>query len=182
MIGGGRSIGGILIAISGILLIAFVGWLVAVFSDGDTSRGGLFLGIVLALAVIAPIMGIGLYLMRKGSVESSQYETAQKQKKLLNMVLTQGKVTIAELIAELELPRNAVEELIRDLVGKKLFSGAINWEKGILYNAESSSLLEDHTCPNCGGQLAFAGKGLVVCPYCGSEVFLTDHAASKLSQ
>lgn len=180
MIGGGRSIGGILIGVSAILLIAFAGWLIAVFSEGDITRGGLILGIFLALAVIAPIMGIGFYLIRKGASESTQYETVQKQKKLLNIVLTQGKVTIPALMVELELPRNEVEDLIRDLVGKKLFSGAVHWEKGILYSAESTSLLEDRTCPNCGGQLTFAGKGLVVCPYCGSEVFLTDHAASKL--
>lgn len=180
MIGGGRSIGSILIGVSAVLLIAFVGWLITALGDGETSRSGLALGIVLALAVIAPIMGIGLYLIRKGNSESSQYETVQKQKKLLNMVLTQGKVTIPELSIELELPRNEVEDLIRDLVGKKIFSGAINWEKGILYSAESTSLLEEQTCPNCGGQLTFAGKGLVICPYCGSEVFLTDNAAKRL--
>jgi uncharacterized protein (DUF983 family) len=27
-------------------------------------------------------------------------------------------------------------------------------------------------CPNCGAQLELAGKGLIVCPYCGTEVFL----------
>jgi DNA-directed RNA polymerase subunit RPC12/RpoP len=26
-------------------------------------------------------------------------------------------------------------------------------------------------CPKCAGKLEVAGKGLVKCPYCGSEVF-----------
>jgi len=94
------------------------------------------------------------------------------------MVLTQGKVTIGELVAELEAPRESVEDMIRSVVGKQLFSGAINWEKGILYSVESQELTGDRKCPNCGGELTFAGKGLVVCPYCGSEVFLTKRAAA----
>jgi DNA-directed RNA polymerase subunit RPC12/RpoP len=28
------------------------------------------------------------------------------------------------------------------------------------------------TCPNCGGELELAGKGLITCPYCGAEIFL----------
>jgi DNA-directed RNA polymerase subunit RPC12/RpoP len=31
---------------------------------------------------------------------------------------------------------------------------------------------EGKKCPNCGGEQAFAGKGVITCPYCGSELFL----------
>lgn len=182
MIGGGRTTGAALMIGSGILLIAFLGWIVTAFGTAETTGGGLALGIVLALAIIAPIFGIGAYLFRKGTAESAQFATAQKQKQILNMVLTQGQVTIAELVAELALPRDVIEDLIRDLVGKQLFSGAINWDKGIFYSVESQSLTEDRKCPNCGGELTFAGKGLIVCPYCGSEVFLTQRAAAHLEK
>ena len=57
--------------------------------------------------------------------------------------------------------------------------GAINWDKGLLYSVESQQLTEGRKCPNCGGDLQFAGKGLIVCPYCGSEVFLTKRAAAS---
>ena len=30
----------------------------------------------------------------------------------------------------------------------------------------------DFTCPNCGGALELAGKGLIRCPYCGAEIFI----------
>jgi len=83
------------------------------------------------------------------------------------------------LVVELGVPQDQVEEMIRSLVGKQLFSGAIDWNKGILYSVESQQLTEGKTCPNCGGQLEFAGKGLIVCPYCGSEVFLTERAAAS---
>ena len=178
MIGGGRTVGTVLMIGSGVLLVAFLGWIVTAFGTSETSSGGMALGIVLAAAVLAPIFGIGAYLFRKGSAEKVEFATVQQQKKLLNMVLTQGQVTISEAVVELESSRDEVEDMIRDLVGKQLFSGAINWDKGILYSVESQSLTGDRKCPNCGGELTFAGKGIVVCPYCGSEVFLTKRAAA----
>ncbi|MBX3013866.1 MAG: hypothetical protein KF832_20250 [Caldilineaceae bacterium] len=164
--------------LSAILLIAFGAWVSVALGTGETSSGGMAIGIVLALAILAPVFGIGAYLFRKGTAEQAEFANVQQEKKILNMVLTQGKVTIPELVAELEAPRETVEDMIRNLVGKQLFSGAINWEKGILYSVESQALTGDRKCPNCGGELTFAGKGLVVCPYCGSEVFLTKRAAA----
>lgn len=178
MIGGGKIVGlGMMIG-SGLILIAFIGWVVTAFSTSETSSGGMVLGILLALVVLTPVFGIGVYLLRKGTGEQAQFAVVQQQKKLLNVVLTQGQVTIGELVAELQVPRDTVEDMIRDLVGKQMFSGAINWDKGILYSVESQQLTEGRKCPNCGGELTFAGKGLIVCPYCGSEVFLTKRAAA----
>ncbi len=175
MIGGGRIVGIVLMGIAGFLFAAFFAWVLT----EDITGGGRTLGILLALLVMAPIFGIGAYLFRKGTVEEEQYATVKQEKKILNMVLTQGQVTIGELVAELELPREDVEDMIRDLVGKQLFSGAINWDKGILYSVESQQLTEGRTCPNCGSQVEFAGKGVIACPYCGSEIFLTKRAAAE---
>ena len=146
---------------------------------GETSSGGMVLGMFLALLVMAPIFGAGVYVFRKGSVEKEEYARVEQEKTILNMVLAQGQVTIAELVVELGAPRDEVEDMIRDLVGKQLFSGAINWDKGVLYSVESQQLTEGRKCPNCGGDLQFAGKGLIVCPWCGSEVFLTKRAAAS---
>ncbi|MCB0087852.1 MAG: hypothetical protein KDE54_08055 [Caldilineaceae bacterium] len=175
MIGGGRIIGIGLMVVSAVLLVGFVVW---GSTEGTLTDGGFALGTLLALMVLAPIFGIGFYLLRRGGEEERQFAVVKQEKKLLNIVLTQGKVTIPELVAELSEPREDIEEMIRDLVGKQLFSGAINWDKGILYSVESQALTEQSTCPNCGGKLEFAGKGLIVCPYCGSEVFLTKRAAA----
>ncbi|MCB0047195.1 MAG: hypothetical protein H6642_11500 [Caldilineaceae bacterium] len=176
MVGGGRIVGAILMIGSALLLLGFAIW---AFSEGNITGGGRALGIFVALLAMAPIFGIGFYLFRRGTDEQAQFATVQQEKTILNMVLTQGQVTIPELMAELQTSRDAVEDMIRDLVGKRLFSGAINWDKGILYSVESQQLTENRTCPNCGGKLEFAGKGLVVCPYCGSEVFLTPRAAAE---
>lgn len=174
MRGGGRLVGLIIITIAGLL---FLGWSATVLSSG-ASAGGMVLGVFVALLVCAPLVGVGLYLQRQGSQEERQFAQVEQEKKLLNMVLTQGQVTISEIVVELQQPTDAVEEMIRNLVGKQLFSGAINWDKGVLYSVESEKLTDGKKCPNCGGELAFAGKGLIECPWCGSEVFLTKRAAA----
>jgi DNA-directed RNA polymerase subunit RPC12/RpoP len=88
------------------------------------------------------------------------------------MVQTQGKVDIANASIELGSTRDEVRELIRNLVGKQLFSGYVDWDGGVLYSVEASKI-KDGTCPKCGGKIELAGKGIVKCAYCGSEVFLT---------
>jgi ribosomal protein S27AE len=175
MRGGGRVVGLIIIAIAALL---FLGWSATVVASG-ASAGGMVLGIFVALLVCAPLAGVGLYLQRQGSQEDSQFAQVEKEKKLLNMVLTQGQVSISEIVVALQQPTDEVEEMIRNLVGKQLFSGAINWDKGLLYSVESQKLTDGKKCPNCGGELAFAGKGLIECPWCGSEVFLTKRAAAS---
>ena len=128
MRGGGRIVGLAMMAIS---VVLFVGWTAAVVASGSTS-GGLVLGLFLALVVCAPLLGIGFYLWRKGQQEESEFAQVAQEKKILNMVLTQGQVSVQEIIVELQQPRETVEDMIRNLVGKQLFSGAINWEKGLL--------------------------------------------------
>ena len=164
---------------SAVLFVAFLAW---ALTEETVVGGGLTLGVLLTLIVLSPIFGIGVYLLRRGTEETRQFAVVKQEKKLLNMVLTQGQVSITELVVELEEPRERVEDMIRDVVGKQLFSGAINWDKGVLYSVESIALTESRNCPNCGGQLEFAGKGLIVCPYCGSEVFLTRRAAAATAE
>jgi len=174
MIGGGRTVGAALMAGSVLLLVAFLVWASAAVPTGD----GKALAVVLALLVLSPVFGVGFYVFRRGTVEKAEFAVVEQEKKILNMVLTQGQVNIGQLVAELQMPRDTIEDMIRDLVGKQLFSGAINWEKGLLYSVESQALTDGRKCPNCGSEVTFAGKGLIKCPYCGSEVFLTKRAAA----
>lgn len=179
MRGGGRIVGLAMIIIALVLLIA---WSLTVMTAEGNSTGGMVLGVFLALLVCAPLAGIGFYLLRKGQQEETEFEQVAKEKKILNMVLTQGQVSVQEIVVELQEPRERVEDMIRNVVGKQLFSGAINWDKGLLYSVESQELTNGRKCPNCGGELTFAGKGVIVCPWCGSEVFLTKRAASATAE
>lgn len=38
--------------------------------------------------------------------------------------------------------------------------------------------VKDGSCPNCGGVLEPAGKGLVRCRYCGTEIYLSPAVVS----
>ena len=71
---------------------------------------------------------------------------------------------------ELGVTRDETKQIVYDLVGKQLFSGYVDWKEQILYSVDSSKL-KTGKCPNCSGELEIVGKGLVKCPYCGSEVF-----------
>lgn len=177
MIGGGRLVGLGLMIGSAVLFLVFFTWT----GTEEITSGGRMLGNLLALIVLSPIFGIGVYVFRKGSVEKAEFAQVEKEKKLLNMVLTQGQINISQLVAELQMPRETIEEMIRNVVGKQLFSGAIDWKKGILYSVESQHLTDGRKCPNCGGELTFAGKGMITCSYCGSDVFLTKRAAAQTS-
>lgn len=179
MVGSGKTLGLIMMIGALVLLVAFGGWAMTALNSSETTSGGATLGILLVLIVVAPIFGIGAYLFRKGGQEQREMALVQKEKQVLNAVLTRGQVTINELVAEMQLPSEEIKGMVQDLVGKQLFSGAVNWDKGILYSVESQKLTGDSRCPNCGGELVFAGKGLISCPYCGSQVFLTKRAAEE---
>ena len=68
-----------------------------------------------------------------------------------------------------------------DLVGLGLFTGYVDWRKGVLHSVEAAQLQGRQTCPNCGGELELAGKGLIRCPYCGAEIFLGPEGALELA-
>ena len=82
---------------------------------------------------------------------------------------------MADLAIENDATRDEVREYIYDLIGKGLFTGYVNWDKGELVSAEAAQIKEGQ-CPNCGGAVELAGKGLVRCPFCGAETYLSGPA------
>jgi len=171
--GSGRIIGIILILV-GVAACLIVGaWMMAQVASDENTISGAILGLLLVFFLItAPAVGVGAYLFVRGRAESAQLAEVEKERKLLNIVLTRGQVTISDLVLELGATTDQVKAWVYDLVGKGLFSGYINWNDGILYSRQASQMRESKKCPNCGGEQAFAGKGVISCQYCGSELFL----------
>ena len=169
MLGSGRVTGALLL-VAGIV-IGLIGtvWL---FVSG-AKAGGIVLGMFLLAIVVLPLVLGGVFLLFRGQAEVKDEAEIKKQRMVLNMVETRGKVRIADIALEINGTRDQVQKYIYDLVGKGLFTGYVNWQKGELLAMDARQLQAGQTCPNCGGQLEMAGKGLVQCPFCGSEIFLS---------
>ena len=163
-----KTVGYILMGIGAAILLLAAAWALT----GSFATQAKVLVIAFAFVPAAVLVGLGLYTLNKGSSEMGEERIIKKQQKLLSMVQTQGKVDMANASLELGSTRDEVRELIRNLVGKQLFSGYVDWDGGVLYSVEASKI-KDGTCPKCGGKIELAGKGVVKCQYCGSEVFLT---------
>jgi hypothetical protein len=140
--------------------------------EGTRSAGAATLGFGLIAVILLLPLGAGVYFFWRGGEEKKVAAEAQKQRQLLNTVKTQGQVAISDLAIEMNVSRDAVQAMLYDLVGKGLFSGYVNWDEGMLYSRQASELRERSTCEVCGGQLELAGKGVIRCPYCGTEYFL----------
>ena len=166
-----RILGAVLMVVS----LGVAAWLITGLAEraAGQSRAGYVLGLVL---FSLPFFAVGLYflLVSKGEVKAES--RADKERTILNMVTTRGRVSLADLAIECNLTRDQVKADIYDLIGKDLFRGYVNWERGELVSAEAAQIKDD-ICPNCGGRVELAGKGLVRCPYCGTETYLSPPTA-----
>lgn len=170
----GKLVGLGMIAAGAILGIAGGAWLISGMNEDKLEKSGAIFGLILLLGVIVlPLIGGGIFFTRKGAQEEKLMAKLDQQRKLLNIVSTRGQVSISDLVFELNSSRDQVENDLNELVGRGLFSGYVDWNKGMLYSVDASKLQGTQFCPNCGGQLELAGKGVVTCPYCGAQIFLS---------
>jgi DNA-directed RNA polymerase subunit RPC12/RpoP len=169
--GQGKTLGLILIAVGLVLGLAATAWLGTSLAAGSLQASGFALGIALLAVLVLPFLAVGVVFLVRGSAESRDMARVAQERKLLNMVLTQGRLAVADAALELNVSRDQIRAYIYDLVGKGLFTGYINWDDGILY-ARQAAEMRTTKCPNCGGERELVGKGVVRCPYCGSELFL----------
>jgi len=168
----GQLIGTMLIIAGLVVALSCSLWAITARGEETGLRSsGLTLALAGAAILAMPFVGVGIYLFVKGQQEAAQLAEVRKERDVLDMVQTRGQVRVADIALELGITLDQVRAYIHDLVGKGLFSGYINWDEGLLYSRDAAQL-RGNTCPNCGGELELAGKGVVRCPYCGAEIFL----------
>ncbi len=165
---------GIILIIGGLVVGGIIVALMMVYrNEGSLNSGAATLGIVLGfLVLVLPQLGFGAYLLLRGRQEAAVAETAGKQRQMLGMIKARGQVNIADLAIDLRTNRDEVQRMVYELVNMGLYSGYINWSEGTLYSSEASELRNLDRCKNCNGQLELAGKGVIRCPFCGTEYFL----------
>ena len=168
----GKTLGIILIA-GGIIVGIIITALMLVYSgEGRLTAGGATLGIALGLIVLVlPQIGFGAFLLWKGGQDAEITARAQDQRQLLDMVKTRGQIAISDLVIELNSSRDVVQQNLHQLVGMGLFSGYVNWDEGMLYSRQATELHALTNCQHCNGELELAGKGVIRCPFCGTEYF-----------
>lgn len=166
----GRLIGIILMSVGfGVALLAGL-WLAVQAGDMDT--GGVVLGAGLAFIPVALFMGAGIYFYVQGGQEEEEQSTMRQQRELLDILRSRGQVRVEEMAIEMSTSVDEIQNMVHQLVGLQVFSGYVNWKDGVLYSEEASNLRDLSECKKCGGDIELAGKGIVVCPYCGTEYFL----------
>ena len=170
MSGSSKTVGVILIVAAIAIALGLSLWLLSGVAEENLRRSGFFLGLVMVALLDLPLLGGGIFLILKSRSETLRMAEIQQEKRLLNMIRTQGQISLAEAAIELDVSRETLRRYVYDLVGKRLFSGYVNWDEDMLYSSAAANV-GSGACPNCGGQLELAGKGTVQCPYCGTEVF-----------
>ncbi|MBI3733685.1 MAG: PCI domain-containing protein [Chloroflexi bacterium] len=171
MVGSGKIAGFSLMGVAVVVEALAVLWLFGNVSEEKLQPAALILGLGMATVLSLLVFAAGGFLALKGRQEAAELAEVEKERTILNMVQTQGKVKISDIALQMQLNREQVKNYIYDLVGKGLFTGYINWNDGVLV-ARQASEMQTTKCPNCGGEREVVGKGVVKCPYCGSELFV----------
>ncbi len=162
-----------LIAAGVVIAALTTAWLLAGRADDDLEASGALLGGIFAFVfLVAPLAGAGTFFYVRGRSESRAMMRVSRQRRLLGAVEAAGEISIADLALETGATRDQVRADLFDLVSKGLFSGYVDWNGGRLFARQASELRQLEQCQRCGSPLSLAGKGLIRCPFCGTEYFL----------
>src|SRR5712692_5907680 len=105
MVGSGKLAGLILIGIAVIVELLAVLWLFGNVAEGKLQPAAFVLGIGLAQVRAVPMFAGGGFLIIKGRQEAADFAEMDKERRILDIVQTQGKVKISDLALQLKQTR-----------------------------------------------------------------------------
>ena len=130
---------------------------------------------LLFIFLVLPLVGVGGFLTLRGQQESEAMAEVEKEKKILNVVSVQGKVSLCHPGPGAEGHTGPGQELGLRPGGQGPLHRLHRLEVQTLFAKDAGSM-QSTKCPNCGGVRELVGKGVVKCPYCGAELFLQELA------
>jgi len=136
----------------------------------------IYKGSFLLVGLLCGVAGATLWMWARREKQAAK--PAKKLRSLWKLLKEQGKVKFEEIAAYLGISRAEVPKWIYKLGAAEAFTGYVDWKDGVLYSVEAGLLGEGKGCPQCGGRLEPAGKGIFKCQHCGAEVFLKKPAPS----
>jgi hypothetical protein len=169
----GRTLGILIILGSLAVAAGGVAWLAVTAREGRLQGSGAVMGAICGGVVLLPLLGVGIIMLVRSGQEAVQDAEQAELRKILDVVKSRGQVPISDLVLEMKSDRQKVQGQIHSLVGMGLFSGYINWDEGTLYSSEAANIRDLQRCKHCGGEVSFAGKGVLSCQHCGTEYFLS---------
>ena len=165
---------GIALALLGLAWLVAVGaFILSAHAAGklDLPATALGLGIFTFFPALALFIGAAFLLRAAKKVDQELREIAV-ERAILERLEARGQLYIPQVAAELHCSVEDIRAAVYRIAGKNLLSGYVNWQEQKLYSKDAAKLVEAGTCPNCGGKLELAGKGVIRCPYCGTEIFI----------
>jgi hypothetical protein len=134
----------------------------------------IYKGSFLLLGLLCGVAGATLWMWARREKQAAK--PAKKLRSLWKLLKDQGKVKFEDIAAHLGISKAEVPKWIYKLGAAEAFTGYVDWKDGVLYSVEAGLLGEGKGCPQCGGRLEPAGKGIFKCQHCGAEVFLKKPA------
>jgi hypothetical protein len=172
------------------MVLIAVGVIVAILGviywggNAQTDSSAKTLGMAVCIVPAAIIAGFGVWFLMQGRSETAQFAEVEKEKRVLNIIATQGTVQLSGVALETNMTMDQVKAAIYDLVGKGLFTGYVDWKAGKLVSADAAVINQaviTGKCPNCGAPQVVGGKGVIRCDYCGAEFFIPPSQQASLA-
>ncbi len=167
-----RALGIGLILTGAVWALLWGGWVAAQHAQGRLDLAAALLGLLLfALLPTAVSWVAAAVVLIRARRRGGQEADADLEVRIAEAVRTRGVVRLGQLATEWGVEETVLRRALEQLVGLNLLAGNVDWERGEI-TAPFAGVHE--ACSHCGGQLEPAGKGLLVCRYCGSHFPVKD--------